>query len=121
MRTFVGHESDVNCVAFTRSGAPGFGSASSDCTCKLYDMRAFDALQTYGGGFEEALSIDFSSSDRYAFAAFGDGTVRVWDTLSGRTVGDALTHEYRVPCLQVAPDGRALATGCWDTTATVYA
>nr|XP_043621596.1 guanine nucleotide-binding protein subunit beta-like [Erigeron canadensis] len=46
VRTFHGHEEDVNSVKFFPDGNR-FGTGSDDGTCKLYDIRTGQQLQVY--------------------------------------------------------------------------
>jgi len=59
-------------------------------------------------------SVDTSKSGRFVFAGYDDGFMRVWDTL----LGGSWLHEYnchgRVTCVEVSPNGKALATCGWD-------
>lgn len=64
-------------------------------------------------------SVDFSVSGRLLFAGYNDYTINVWDTLKAQRVCLLYGHENKVSCLQVSPDGTALATGSWDFTLRV--
>jgi WD40 repeat protein len=43
-----------------------------------------------------------------------DGSVRIWDTSTGKTVGPVLTHTGAVRCLAWSRDGKLLAVGTGD-------
>jgi WD40 repeat protein len=56
---------------------------------------------------------------RLASASF-DGTARVWDVPTGRTLWTLRGHEGVVYHLAFSPDGKRLATASWDETARVW-
>lgn len=85
VRTFHGHEGDVNTVKFFPDGHR-FGSGSDDGTCRLFDIRTGHQLQEYKqqrGDNEtpHVISIAFSISGRLLFAGYNNGDCYVWDTL----------------------------------------
>lgn len=85
VRTFHGHEGDVNTVKFFPDGNR-FGTGSDDGTCRLFDIRTGHQLQEYSQphGDNEAphvTSIAFSISGRLLFAGYTSGRCYVWDTL----------------------------------------
>lgn len=66
--TFVGHDSDINAVAFYPDGH-AFGTGSDDSTCQLFDIRCLTCLNKFKS--EKILcgitSVDFSRSGRVLF------------------------------------------------------
>ncbi|KAL0763750.1 hypothetical protein Bca101_079901 [Brassica carinata] len=124
VRTFHGHEGDVNTVKFFPDGYR-FGTGSDDGTCRLYDLRTGHQLQVYhqAHGDGENLpvtSIAFSASGRLLFAGYANNnTCYVWDTLLGEVVLDLGelqdSHKNRISCLGMSADGSALCTGSWDS------
>src|SRR5262245_61268654 len=85
VRTFHGHEGDVNTVKFFPDGLR-FGTGSDDGTCRLFDMRTGHQLQVYrqqhgDGEVPIVTSIAFSISGRLMFAGYSNGDCFVWDTL----------------------------------------
>ncbi|XP_020250494.1 guanine nucleotide-binding protein subunit beta-like isoform X1 [Asparagus officinalis] len=124
IRTYHGHEGDVNAVKFFPDGQR-FGTGSDDGTCRLFDMRTGHQLQVYGQRHEDndndapiVTSIAFSISGRLLFAGYSNGNCYVWDTLVADVVLDLgslqNSHEGRISCLGLSPDGSALCTGSWD-------
>jgi len=122
VRTFEGHESDINAVSFFPDGR-AFATGSDDASCRLFDLRCCRELQTYT--HDKILcgitSVDHSISGRYLFAGYDDFNCYVWDTLSGKQVGCLAGHDNRVSCLGVAHDGMALCTGSWDSFLKLWA
>ncbi|KAJ0591267.1 Guanine nucleotide-binding protein subunit beta [Helianthus annuus] len=135
VRTFHGHEGDVNSVKFFPDGNR-FGTGSDDGTCRLYDIRTGHQLQVYsppqqqqqGGTGTDApmvTSIAFSISGRLLFAGYSNGDCFVWDTLLAKVILNLgslhNSHEARVSCLGLSSDGSALCTGSWDTDLKIWA
>lgn len=87
IRTYNGHQGDVNTVKFFPDGQR-FGTGSDDGMCRLFDMRTGHLLQVYSQqhnnnepDFPIVTSIAFSISGRLLFAGYSNGDCYVWDTL----------------------------------------
>ncbi|CAA0807615.1 Guanine nucleotide-binding protein subunit beta [Striga hermonthica] len=129
VRTFHGHEGDVNTVKFFPDGNR-FGTGSDDGTCKLFDIRTGHQLQEYNqpnndSEAQHVTSIAFSISGRLLFAAYTNGRCYVWDTLLAQVVLDLgslqNSHNSRISCLGLSADGSALCTGSWDSNLKIWA
>jgi len=122
IKTFVGHESDINSVQFFPDGNC-FGTGSDDSSCRLFDIRAYAQVNRYAS--DKILcgitSVAFSKTGKCLFAGYDDYTTNVWDTQLGTQVETLSGHENRVSCLGVSEDGKALATGSWDTLLKIWA
>lgn len=126
--TFEGHESDINSVQFFPDGN-AFGTGSDDSSCRLYDLRACQEINNFASGniLCGITSVVFSSSGRLLFGGYDDFACCVWDVLSPgesdtTTPVQRLTvHDNRVSSLGIHSDGKALATGSWDTLLRVFA
>ncbi|KAH8498318.1 hypothetical protein H0E87_017289 [Populus deltoides] len=129
VRTFHGHEGDVNAVKFFPDGNR-FGTGSDDGTCRLFDVRTGHQLQVYyqqhgDNEIPHVTSIAFSISGRLLFAGYSNGDCYVWDTLLAEVVLNLgslqNSHEKRISCLGLSADGSALCTGSWDTNLKIWA
>jgi guanine nucleotide-binding protein G(I)/G(S)/G(T) subunit beta-1 len=122
VRTFEGHDSDINAVQFFPAGN-AFATGSDDASCRLFDLRASTQMQDYT--HDKILcgitSVDFSISGRFIFAGYDDFNCYVWDTLTGKQVACLAGHDNRVSCLGVSHDGMALCTGSWDSFLKLWA
>jgi guanine nucleotide-binding protein G(I)/G(S)/G(T) subunit beta-1 len=120
--SFPGHESDINSVAFFPDGK-ACSTGSDDGTCRLFDIRSYRQMNVYGN--EKILvgitSVAMSKSGKYLFAGYDDFNCHVWDTITGEDCEILHGHENRVSCIGVSKDGKALATGSWDTVLKVWA
>ncbi|GFQ00972.1 guanine nucleotide-binding protein subunit beta-2 [Phtheirospermum japonicum] len=129
VRTFHGHEGDVNTVKFFPDGNR-FGTGSDDGTCRLFDIRTGHQLQEYSQPSNDnearhVTSIAFSVSGRLLFAGYTNGDCYVWDTLLAQVVLNLgslqNSHDGRISCLGLSADGSALCTGSWDTNLKIWA
>ncbi|XP_042429242.1 guanine nucleotide-binding protein subunit beta-like [Zingiber officinale] len=131
IRTYNGHQGDVNTVKFFPDGQR-FGSGSDDGKCRLFDMRTGHLLQVYAQqhnnnepDFPFVTSIAFSISGRLLFAGYSNGDCYVWDTLLAEVVVNLgklqSSHEGRISCLGLSDDGSALCTGSWDKNLKIWA
>jgi len=122
VKTFIGHESDINSVSFFPDGG-AFGTGSDDSSCRLFDLRAYRQINKFSN--DKILcgitSVNFSKSGKALFAAYDDTNVVAWDTLLGVVSENIFGHENRVSCVGVTDDGKALCTGSWDTLLKVWA
>jgi len=121
-QSFKAHSKDVNGVCFFPSGF-GFGTASDDCSAKLFDIRANAELMQYSAQDIQCpiSSVTFSKSGHYLFSGQEDHNVTAWDTLKGERVYTLNAHQNRVSCVSVAPDGMALCTASWDNELRIWA
>jgi len=129
VRTFQGHDGDVNTVKFFPDGNR-FGTGSDDGTCRLFDVRTGHQLQVYfqqNGDNDDrhVSSIAFSISGRLLFTGYSNGDCYVWDTLLAKVVLNLgslqNSHEGRISCMGLSSDGSALCTGSWDTNLKIWA
>jgi guanine nucleotide-binding protein G(I)/G(S)/G(T) subunit beta-1 len=122
--TFRGHESDINSVSFFPSGT-AIGTGSDDSSCRLWDLRAVCEINQYGNDriLCGITSVEFSRSGRLLFAGYDDYSCHGWDVVGQRTQISMRmsSHENRVSCLGINPEGNALCTGSWDTLLKVWA
>lgn len=122
VKSFVGHESDVNSVSSLKNGY-SFVTGSDDSMCMLYDIRAEKELNVYHSDriLCGVTSVDCSNSGKYAFAAYDEGVVRVWSTVYGNMLQELSTEGSRVSMVKVSPDGQAVVIASWDNLLRVWA
>jgi WD40 repeat protein len=66
------------------------------------------------------VSLAFSPGGHNIATGSWDKTARVWETASGKPLGQALVHRDRVAAVAFSPDGKYVVTGSWDQTARVW-
>lgn len=132
--TFKGHEADVNTVSFFPTGLQVI-SGSDDCSCRLFDIRAYRELKSYSPATKAVVTgVATSRSGRYIFAASAIETkgrdsnevisraeTRVFDTLKGSVVQAFSEDSRRISTIGVSPDGRAICTAGWDNMSRIWA
>ena len=120
-QTMMDHQNDVNNVEFLPNGHT-FASASDDQTCRLFDLRADQELGVYCDDniVSAATSVAFSKSGRLLFAGYDDCNCHIWDTLKLERASILAGHDNRVNCVGVPAEGKAVATGSWDTTIQIW-
>jgi WD40 repeat protein/serine/threonine protein kinase len=108
------HGSHVAWLAFNPTGRCLLtGSAAGHV--RLWDLERFALLMELAE--PGALSDLALRPDGSVFATAGPGSVgRLWDSQTGRPIGERLEHDARVACLAFRPDGTILATGSDDGT-----
>jgi len=122
IRTFLGHESDVNNVTWFPD-YQAFGTASEDGTCRLWDIAAYQTVNVYGNKMEEndcVTSMSFSKSGYYMAAGYEDAPgCLVWNTVTAE-IEKTVEHSDRVQALEFQPNGNSLATCCWDSKLRIW-
>lgn len=121
INNFKGHESDINSVAFFPDGKC-FGTGSDDSSCRMFDLRCFGQVAELATDkiLCGVTSVSFTKSGRFLFGGYDDYKCYIWDTLTSEYSAMSF-HENRVSCLGTETQGRAVATGSWDTILKVLA
>ncbi len=71
-------------------------------------------------GHEPHAEASFSPNGRRVVTAFGDGTVRVWDAISGQPISATMKHSGPVNSAAFSPDGSRIVTAGNDGTARIW-
>jgi WD40 repeat protein len=80
-------------------------------------------IDGFGGGFNEPagpVGLAFSPDGRALAARGADLSVRVWDVIAGKEVGQLKGHSGRIATVAFAADGKTLASGATDTTILLW-
>jgi guanine nucleotide-binding protein G(I)/G(S)/G(T) subunit beta-1 len=123
VKTFGGHESDINAIAWCGEGGFAFGTGSDDSSLRLHDIRAYRQVNKYCDSKIVCgiTSMGFSKTGKYLFGGYDDYNVYVWDTATGKTIHTLSGHENRVTCLGVPKTGQCLCTASWDLMVKIWA
>jgi WD40 repeat protein/serine/threonine protein kinase len=65
-------------------------------------------------------SLAFSPDSRRLATASFDHAARLWDTTTGKLLGEPLLHREQVYAVAFSPDGRLLASGSYDGTVKLW-
>ena len=106
------HDSAVAGVVFDTTGERLL-TGSLDGKARLWDLtRRITVVTLAEQGGIRCLAFRTGGD---VFATSGDeGTGRLWETSTGRPIGERLEHRSRVDCLAFRPDGTMVATGGQD-------
>ena len=98
---------------------PEFADGERQGEVRVWDVGRGVALVTLA--HEHAIRHLAFRPDGAAFATLGDdGIARLWETATGRPIGEPLGRGARVDCLAFRPDGTMIATGCPDGTVRLW-
>jgi WD40 repeat protein len=107
-RTLIGHTGTIECVAWSDDGTR-LATSSQDLSIRVWEAEG-RILATLTGHTARAPAIAFLDGARLASAGL-DGTMRVWDVSSGRSLHVLPCPDARLASLAVAPGGNRVAVG----------
>jgi WD40 repeat protein len=119
------HTPSVDSVAYSPDGQRIF-TASDDVKAGKWSIQSWDAntgasVQPSITGYGPPLQTIAVSLDGALIASGGDdNTIRLWDSHSGKSVGQLTGHTESVYNLAFSPDSRHLVSGSWDSTVRVW-
>ena len=112
--TFAGHADYVQLLAFTPDGtrlvSSALGLGDLDTSIKVWDLRTGKLAFSFNRHKQYVLSFDFSPDGRYCVSASRDGTLRVWDLVTGEQTA-CFSAEASLSATLFAKDGMTVATG----------
>jgi WD40 repeat protein len=114
INTLIGHGNAIAELAFSKDSKT-LASASTDKTIKLWDVAADpNPLLRMGVAF-----VAYSPDGRTMATAQGK-EVKLWDTATWNMVGTLTGHTAEIKSLAYSADGKILASGSGDKTATLW-
>src|SRR4051812_33900402 len=117
IRTFTGHASRVNTVAFAPNGRTAL-SGGEDKTLVLWDVATGKVLRTLAEHTSSVQSVAFTN--RNALSASYDKTLKLWDVRKGKVLRTFTGHSGPVYSVAFAPNGRTALSGSEDNTLKLW-
>jgi RNA polymerase sigma factor (sigma-70 family) len=133
---FGGHRGGVAAVAFGPGGKL-FASGSHDATIRLWDtatgkerlvievaddpdapLHASSKAQGFRAG--GVRGVTFSADGKVLASAHQDGTVRLWESATGKALRTLRGHGRQATSVAFSPDGKSLASASLDHTIRVW-
>jgi WD40 repeat protein len=114
VRSFRGHEGDVNLVAFSDDGSL-LATSGDDGSVKVWDPATGELIRGFDGGGGQMWGVSMSpDSSLLAAASWDDQTALIWDVATGRRITEIgpITPSF---VTSFSPDGRRLAIATFDS------
>ncbi|XP_060199377.1 WD40 repeat-containing protein HOS15-like isoform X3 [Lycium barbarum] len=128
VKTFSGHQSEVNAIKWDPSGSL-LASCSDDTTAKIWSVKQDACLHDFREHSKEIYTIRWSPTGPgtsnpnqqllLASASF-DSTVKLWDVEIGRLVHSLNGHRDPVYSVAFSPNSEYLATGSLDRCLNIW-
>ena len=109
------HTSWVTSVAFSPNGTMLASAAGT--LVRLWDVATRTNINTLEGHTYGVYSVAFSPDGATLASGSGDGTIRLWDVLTGKELA---VFPSSSPSVAFSPDGTMLASGSYDNTVELW-
>jgi WD40 repeat protein len=97
--------------------------SATERTAKLLNANDLSLMQEFVGHTDYLWCALFSRDGRRIFTGSADGTIRIWETDTGRLILTLKAHDIFTRCLTLSPDGNRLVSAAhvgdiklWDAT-----
>lgn len=105
-------------IAFSPDGASLASSAEK--VVNIWDWKAGKITQTLQGANDDVVSLIFSRDGKFIIGGAVDGTVRVWDVLTAKTVHALPARLGGKNCVSLSPNNTMLATATMDAKVILW-
>jgi WD40 repeat protein len=109
----------VTALAFSPDGQTIVSGSYYHGTARLWDVptRRQRGLLPHR---DHVVGAAFTPDNRTIATACWDGAARLWDTATGKPIGQPLRQQREVRAVAFSPDGRSLLTGSFDGTCRLW-
>lgn len=122
VRTYEGHEDEINCLKFDPSGGL-IASCSDDYTARIWSTKTASQVHCLKEHTREVYTLQWCPNVNrrliLATASF-DALVKLWDVNTGRCVKTLSGHTDPVYSLAYSPNGQFLASGSFDRCLNIW-
>ena len=95
-------------------------SGSIDRTCKIWNVKTGQCINTLRGHNDEILDVAFSANGQKLVTASADGTARVYNTMTGACQAILIGHEGEISKVSFNPQANKIITASSDRTCRVW-
>lgn len=118
-RTLIGHQLDVNALAFTPDGK-FLASAGSDRNIILWNVQSGAEQYRYEGHTASVNAVAISPDGHFMASGGSDNTLRIWEVSTGKNLKIYTEHQKPIESVAFGADGATVATASWDRTARLW-
>ncbi|MEO0984918.1 MAG: NACHT domain-containing protein [Cyanobacteria bacterium J06639_14] len=118
-RTFQGHVSEINSLAFNPSGLKLL-SGGSDQNIKVWDLRTDQCERTITGLSDWIRTLAFDPSGKMLLGGRDDGAISVFKTQNEKRIRTIRRHSKSVNSVRYSQDGKILVVGSGDRTIGIW-
>eukprot|EP00435_Cladocopium_sp_Y103_P046757 s951_g13.t1 len=119
LMSFLGHEDQVMCVAFSPDGEL-LATASTDKTAKLWHCESGQCMATCVGHSGPVYSAFFSPDGYNLLTASHDRSVKIWDSTTGGCEKTLAKFDRTIHSAVYSPDGEMIATATDDSEVIIW-
>lgn len=120
LRTFMGHASGGENVAFHPNGKTLASSGRLDGTLRIWDADTGKMIHTLTGHTGWIHNFSFSPDGKMLASASHDETIRIWDGTTGEHLYTLTGHTGAVYSVSFHPNGRTIASVSEDSTLRIW-
>ena len=114
---FEGHVEQVVSLTFSENGYT-LASSSGDNSVRIWDLRKRKCADILTGHEKLVSTVKFCKN--VLLTSGYDCVARVWDTRNFCTIKTLPIHESRIMAADISPDGKSVATACYDRSFKVW-
>ena len=120
LRTFMGHASGVENIAFHPDGKTLASSGRLDGTIRIWDADTGGRLHTLIGHTGWIHNFSFSPDGKTLASTSHDETIRIWDAITGEHLHTLIGHTGAVYSVSFHPNGKTIASVSEDSTLRIW-